>query len=66
MGSILPTILLAFCAWALWRLVSFIRTRIVTAHLQRIRGPQATSLWTGELTNILPFMNKWVTGAGHR
>ncbi|KAI0733602.1 cytochrome P450 [Fomitopsis betulina] len=49
MASILSTVLLAFCGWVLWELVSFIRTHLVTAHLRRIRGPQATSLWTGNL-----------------
>lgn len=53
MAPILSTILLAFCGWVLWKLVSLIRTHLVTAHLRRIRGPKATSLWTGELNNYV-------------
>ena len=53
MGSIVPLAALVLAGWALWQLASFVRTYLSTAHLRRIRGPQATSVLTGELAGRL-------------
>ena len=48
MSTTLTTVLLALCvSWGIWQLLSFIRSRIASAHLRRIKGPQSASMWTG-------------------
>ena len=50
MSITLTFALLSVCGgWALWQFLLFVRSRIASAHLLRIKGPEALSVWTGTL-----------------
>ena len=56
-ATLILVFLSALGSWALWQLFTFVRSRLASAHLLRIKGPEALSLWTG----ICPcdFLSDW-------